>query len=105
MTTENRIVAVALMLLPNGHWDVATTKEAAPEYGGGVYVFHEDGGVNVHHALDVARGMVTFSIAQNPGVQPAVMDLKRCTGAVEFTVREEYREADGTLRVVSEETV
>lgn len=69
MTTENRIVAVELTLRADGHWDVATRKEFAAENGGGEYVFHEDGGVNVHHALDVAREMVTWSPARNPGVQ------------------------------------
>lgn len=61
----NQIVKVELTLMKNGHWDVAVTKTFAPEYGGGQHTFHEAAG-GMHHALDVARGMVTLSPAQNP---------------------------------------
>ena len=61
--TENRIVKIEASLLPNGYWDVAVTKEFAPEYGGGRQTFHEVAG-SAHNALDVARGMVTLSPGQ-----------------------------------------
>lgn len=60
----NRIVKVEINLADNGHFVVSVTKEFAPQYGGGTEVFQEDGGVNMHRALDVARGMVTFSPAR-----------------------------------------
>jgi hypothetical protein len=56
----NRIVEVKLTLQEDDSWIVAVTKEFAPEYGGGTQTFSERGGY-VHHALDIARGMVTVS--------------------------------------------
>ncbi len=61
----NHIVEVRLSLV-EGRWIVSVTKEFAPEHGGGSTVLREDGGTSVHHALDVARGMVTVSPARNP---------------------------------------
>lgn len=58
----NRIIKVELTLDtndPNGSWLVTVTKEFAPEHGGGQQQFTERAG-QVHHALDVARGMVTL---------------------------------------------
>lgn len=59
----NRITEVKLTLVGN-RWLVSITKEFAPEHGGGSQVFCEDGTCSIHHALDVARGMVTLSPAQ-----------------------------------------
>jgi len=50
-----------ITLLENGHYSVALTKAFEPEYGGGEQTFVENGGRNIHGALDVARGMVTVS--------------------------------------------
>jgi hypothetical protein len=61
MTNENRIVKVEITVAETGQLVVAVTKEFAPEYGGGSQVFQEDGGTSMHRALDVARGMVTWS--------------------------------------------
>lgn len=61
----NQIVKIELTLMDNGYWDVAVTKTFAPEYGGGQYTFHESAN-SMHHALDVARGMVTLSPTRNP---------------------------------------
>jgi hypothetical protein len=60
----NRIIEVKLTLQPDGTIAVAATKEFAPEHGGGTETFVEQGGVSWHHALDVARGMVTWSPAR-----------------------------------------
>jgi len=62
----NRIVQVKLTLTQAG-WLVEVTKEFAPENGGGSEVFREHGGTEIHHALDVARSMVTLTPAQNSG--------------------------------------
>ena len=60
MTNENRIVKVEISMTGD-HFQVAVTKEFEEQYGGGSQVFVEDGGTNLHRALDVARGMVTVS--------------------------------------------
>lgn len=60
----NQIVEVKLSLMENGHWEVAVRKTFAPENGGGEQWFREDGGVQIHRALDTAREMVTLSPAQ-----------------------------------------
>jgi hypothetical protein len=60
----NRITEVKLTLGEGGHITVAVTKEFAEEHGGGSQVFIEQGGASWHHALDVARGMVTLSPAR-----------------------------------------
>jgi len=52
----------------SGDITVAVTKTFAPEYGGGEQTFTESGGRSWHHALDVARGMVTLSPAQRTDV-------------------------------------
>jgi hypothetical protein len=65
MTKENRIIQVTL-LLENDQWQVKVLKEFAPEYGGGSTVFCEEAGPSIHHALNVARGMVTVSPSRNP---------------------------------------
>ena len=59
----NRIVEVKLTLADGdgGDWIVDVTKEFAPENGGGSERLREYGGRDLHHALDVARGMVTLS--------------------------------------------
>lgn len=59
----NRIIEVKLSLTAEGGWLVAVTKEFAPENGGGQQVFTEAAGT-MHRALDVARGMVTWSPGQ-----------------------------------------
>jgi hypothetical protein len=61
MTNENRIIKVEIEINGEGFFEVNVTKEFAPEYGGGTQVFWEMGGRSLHHALDVARGMVTVS--------------------------------------------
>ncbi len=61
--TENRIVSFGGKLQPDGTWIVTVTKEFAPEHGGGLQAFQERAGAP-HHALDVLRGMVTWSPAQ-----------------------------------------
>lgn len=64
----NRIIKVCLILQHSGpmegQWIVDVTKEFAPEHGGGTQIFQENGGANVHRALDVARGMVTVHPGQ-----------------------------------------
>jgi hypothetical protein len=65
----NAIVRVTLILLKDGNWRVDVHKAFAPEHGGGTAVFSEHGGSNVHAALQVAREMVTFSLANRPAVE------------------------------------
>ena len=60
MTNENRIIKVEITITDAGRFVVAVTKEFEEQYGGGTQVFREDAG-HLHHALDVARGMVTLS--------------------------------------------
>ena len=69
MTNENRIIEVKLTL-DNGGWVVAVTKEFEEQYGGGTQAFTERAGANVHHALDIARSMVTVSPASRTDVEP-----------------------------------
>jgi hypothetical protein len=64
----NRIIEVRLTIEDDGRIAVAVTKQFAPEHSGGQQIFIEDGGVSWHHALDVARGMVTWS--------PAIRDMR-----------------------------
>lgn len=61
----NRIVEVKLeWIADQERWMVSVTKEFAPEHGGGSQVFSENGGPEIHYALDVARRMVTLSPGQ-----------------------------------------
>lgn len=73
----SRITKVEIRLMDNGHWQVAVTKEFAPEYGGGETTFLEAAGTSVHSALDVARGMVTVSPLYNPDANPLNPDPAR----------------------------
>jgi hypothetical protein len=41
------------------YWSVEIVKRFDPQHGGGYQLFREDGGLEVHGALDVAREMVT----------------------------------------------
>ena len=58
----NEITEIRITRSPTeaGMWEVAMTKEFAPENGGGAQTFTELAG-GTHHALDVARGMITLS--------------------------------------------
>jgi len=60
----NRIIEVRLTMQEDGSILVQSTKEFAPEHGGGTQTFTEQGGRSFHRALDVARGMVTLSPGQ-----------------------------------------
>lgn len=62
----NRIIRIELKLADCGMWEVDVTKEFAPEYGGGTSVFRELVTGGPHHALEMARRMVTLSPANNP---------------------------------------
>ena len=65
----NRIIKIEISLMPNnGQWQIAVTKEFSSEYGGGTHTFLQSAG-HIHHALDIARGMVTMSPATNPDVE------------------------------------
>ncbi|HXA24420.1 MAG TPA: hypothetical protein VNW90_19205 [Acetobacteraceae bacterium] len=57
---ENRIIKVEIHMIGED-FVVDVTKEFEEQYGGGTQVFRELGGRSLHHALDVARGMVTLS--------------------------------------------
>lgn len=60
MVGMNRITKVEVTLTENG-WEVAVTKEFAPDYGGGSQVFREaTGSHNVHFALGQAIRMTTL---------------------------------------------
>jgi hypothetical protein len=67
----------------NGQYGVEVLKSFAPENGGGTETFKEVGGASLHHALDVARGMVTFIPARN-----YAHALALCTGSREVTVED-----------------
>jgi hypothetical protein len=64
---ENRIVRVDIRLRADGTYIVEVTKEFSPENGGGEALCQEDGGRDIHRALDVAREMVTLSPTTRPG--------------------------------------
>lgn len=62
----NRIVEVKLSLMGDGHWSVSVRKEFFVGTRRRGTTFVEHAGPGIHHALDLARGMVTLS----PGVTP-----------------------------------
>lgn len=56
---SNRIVGVSITLDDrDGYWNIAVTKEFAPEHGGGTQEFRSRA-PQIHRALDLAREMVT----------------------------------------------
>jgi hypothetical protein len=78
---ENQIVSVHLDLI-DGRWGVTVEKTFEPRYGGGSQRFRFEAGPSVHHALDIARGLVTVS----PGGRMAAGDRYPGTLAGEVTV-------------------
>lgn len=76
MANENRIIKVEISLTDDGHYEVAVTKEFEERYGGGSQVFLDRGG-SLHHALDVARSMVTLSPGSrtDAGIRDSVADF------------------------------
>lgn len=68
---KNEIVKVEISGNATTGYNVAVTKTFAPEYGGGSQVFTESAGKSLHCALDVARGMVTWSPGTRTDAYPA----------------------------------
>lgn len=59
---KNEIIVVTLAKMDE-QWIVSVVKTFAPENGGGNQTFRREAG-SVHHALDIAREMVTVSPTQ-----------------------------------------
>lgn len=86
MTTENRIISVHLEINSTGGWTITTTKEFEERYGGGTQQFTERATGGIHHALDVARGMVTLSPGARTDIPVAPEDR-----VAEFDPRKDRR--------------
>jgi len=60
----NQIVEVKLTLEDSGMWRIDIRKNFEEKNGGGWQIFSEWTSAGVHHALDIARSMVTVHPGQ-----------------------------------------